>query len=122
MFSHEIQQFIQALPEYFEKVSPPLKGLGLQAFEGTEDFVGTFGNTLEAMTANIFNVLFVLGLSSTIEPVAVPQGGHIDFGVLVVFSVVLLPIAFSHQHKIVRLEGLFLVACYSTYILWRVLI
>lgn len=68
LFSYEIQQFIKTLPEYFEKISPSLKGLGFQAFEGAESFIEAFNNTLKAIGANIFNVLFVFfgGVFTTI--------------------------------------------------------
>ncbi|MFH1656175.1 MAG: AI-2E family transporter [Candidatus Nealsonbacteria bacterium] len=59
LFIFELRQFIHSLPEYLEKISPSLQGLGFQAFENVEDFVSAFGGTLEAMTANIFSGLFI---------------------------------------------------------------
>lgn len=59
LFSSEIQQFIEFLPQYFERIFPPLRDLGFRAFKDAENFVEAFGNTLEMMAANIFNVLFV---------------------------------------------------------------
>jgi len=59
LFIYEIQEFIRSLPAYFEKISPPFKGLGFQAFEGIEDFVKAFGGTLEVMASNIFSGLFI---------------------------------------------------------------
>ena len=69
----EVQGFIKALPMYFEKISPPLQGLGFQAFEGTEDFAMALGGTLESMASNIFNVLFVFfgGIFTTLFVVTV---------------------------------------------------
>ena len=68
LFTHEIQQFLQSLPQYFERISPPLKGLGFQAFENTEVFVRALERTLETMAGNIFNVLFTFfgGVFSTL--------------------------------------------------------
>jgi len=68
LFISEIQQFSQTLPQYFEKISPLLRGLGLQAFENLESFISVIGGTLEKMAANIFNVLFSIfgGIFSTI--------------------------------------------------------
>ena len=59
LFFSEIQNFIEALPQYFEKISPPLKGLGFEAFEGIESVFMAFGKTLEVMSSNIFNGLFI---------------------------------------------------------------
>jgi len=58
LFISEIQQFSQLLPQYFEKISPPLRGLGIRAFEDIETFTKVLGGTLEKISANIFNVLF----------------------------------------------------------------
>jgi len=60
LFSFEIEQFIQSMPDYFEKLYPSLQGLGIQTFENTESTIGTFGSSLEAMSSNIFNVIFAL--------------------------------------------------------------
>jgi len=58
LFTVEIQAFLESFPEYFEKISPPLKGLGFQAFENIESFLQALGNSLEGMADNIFSVLF----------------------------------------------------------------
>ncbi len=73
LFIQEIQQFSQLVPQYFEKISPPLKGLGLQAFENVESFLDAFGKTLEGMAGSIFSALFAIfgGIFSTIFVIAV---------------------------------------------------
>lgn len=58
IFIVEIQAFLNAFPEYFEKISPPLKGLGFEAFENLESFLIALGSTLEGMADNIFSALF----------------------------------------------------------------
>ncbi len=58
VFITEIQDFLASFPEYFEKISPPLKGLGLQAFENLESFLTILGSSLEGMATNIFAALF----------------------------------------------------------------
>ncbi len=58
IFVSEIQAFLESFPEYFEKISPPLKGLGFQAFENIGSFLKALGNSLEGMADNIFSVLF----------------------------------------------------------------
>lgn len=60
LFVSEIHQFLDNFPEYFEKVSPILSGLGFKAFENVSTFVSSFGDILEKMADNIFNVLFVI--------------------------------------------------------------
>ena len=57
LFVSEIQQFSQFFPEYFEKVSPLLKGLGIGAFENFEEFSGMFEQSLINASSNIFSAL-----------------------------------------------------------------
>ena len=67
LFVEEIRQFLEIFPQYFEKISPLLRGLGLQAFENIENFMAAFGKTLEGMAAHIFNAFFAIfgGILST---------------------------------------------------------
>jgi len=60
LFTSEIQEFLKSFPQYFEKISPPLKELGFQAFENIESFLKALGSTLEGMTDNIFSALFAI--------------------------------------------------------------
>ncbi len=73
IFVSEIQQFSKILPQYFEKISPPLKGLGIQAFENIETFVNTLGGALNRIASNIFNVLLIIfgGIFKTIFILAI---------------------------------------------------
>ena len=57
-FLSETKQFSQLLPQYFEKISPSLRGVGIRAFEDIETFINVLGGTLEKITANILNILF----------------------------------------------------------------
>lgn len=68
LFIFEIQNFSQILPEYFEKISPPLKALGVQAFEDIESFLELINKSLEAMAANVLSAAFAIfgGIFSTI--------------------------------------------------------
>jgi len=72
-FISEIQQFSRILPQYFEKVSPPLTGLGIEAFENIESFIDFLGKALERMAGNIFNALFSIfgGIFATIFVITV---------------------------------------------------
>ncbi|MEE9230534.1 MAG: calcium/sodium antiporter [Acidobacteriota bacterium] len=71
--------------------------------------------------SNVFNLLLILGVSSTIHTVAIPDQGWVDFLVLAAFSAVLLPFAIS-QRKLARIEGLLLFLCYVAYIFLRIAI
>lgn len=68
MFIYEIQQFTQFVPQYFEKVSPTLRDLGLKTFENIEIFIETIKKSLDKITANVFNALVVIfgGIFTTI--------------------------------------------------------
>ncbi len=72
IFAQEISQFIISFPQYFEKVSPLMKGLGFQAFESLDTFTKSLEGVLGIMGQNIFNVLFAFfgGVFSTLFVVA----------------------------------------------------
>lgn len=59
-FINEIHHFSRILPYYFDRLTPFLRGLGIEAFQDFEDFVGLFGRTLEEMAANVFGALSVI--------------------------------------------------------------
>ncbi len=68
--------------------------------------------------SNVFNLLFILGVSSSIHPVAIPAKGGVDLLMLAAFSAILLPFA-SSQKRLTRAEGLILLLGYMAYMLWR---
>ncbi|KKT17188.1 MAG: hypothetical protein A2654_00695 [Candidatus Nealsonbacteria bacterium RIFCSPHIGHO2_01_FULL_43_31] len=57
VFVTEIQQFSQFFPDYFEKLSMPLRGLGIKAFENIDVFTQTFEQGLTKASANIFSAV-----------------------------------------------------------------
>jgi len=67
LFISEIKNLPQLIPQYFEKVSPFLKGLGIQAFENLENFTTALGTSLENITNSIFVAFFAIfgGIFST---------------------------------------------------------
>ncbi len=70
--------------------------------------------------SNIFNLLFVLGTTAVIRPVALPEvGGRSDLLAMLVMCVVLVPIARSRESRIPRAAGFALVLGYSGYMTWR---
>ena len=60
MFIGEIQQFSQLFPQYFEKLAPPLQGLGIEAFNSMDSFTVTLGDILQNASSNIFSALALL--------------------------------------------------------------
>jgi predicted PurR-regulated permease PerM len=56
-FVPEIRQFAELFSQYFEKIAPPLKGLGIEAFESFEVFVEMSERWLTGASANIFTAL-----------------------------------------------------------------
>lgn len=56
LFVSEIKQFSQFLGQYFEKISPPLRGLGIVAFQNLETFINTISANLQNVASNIFGV------------------------------------------------------------------
>jgi predicted PurR-regulated permease PerM len=68
VFISEIVQFIQLFPQYFEKMTPPLKGLGLEAFESFETFTANFQNWLIKASASILSAIFAIfgGIFTTV--------------------------------------------------------
>lgn len=67
MFISEIQQFSQDFPQYFERISPSLRGLGIQAFENLETFMAVIDDMLINLSGNIFQTMFSIfgGIFST---------------------------------------------------------
>ena len=72
--------------------------------------------------SNIFNLLFVLGISSMLAPVEVPAGGFGDLAILLVLSALLLPLAATHRRRIVRWEGGVFLAAWIGYTALRVVL
>lgn len=64
----EISNFSQNFSQYFEKISPPLRGLGLEGFQNLENFVGLLERSLSQMAQSIFSALFSLfgGILTTV--------------------------------------------------------
>lgn len=69
--------------------------------------------------SNIFNIFSVLGLSSILSPL--PQGNvtWVDIGVMIIFTLAVLPLARS-DFILKRWEGLLLLGGYAGYISWLV--
>lgn len=67
--------------------------------------------------SNIYNLGFVLGLTSIVKPIPLPRGGVIDLIVMTSFGLALLPLI-TTQSRLSRLEGSAILAGYIGYIGW----
>jgi cation:H+ antiporter len=65
--------------------------------------------------SNIYNLLFIWGLTLTIAPAKLPAGGAVDVLVMLLFALVLLPMALT-QHRFGRMEAGVLLTGYVAYV------
>lgn len=73
------------------------------------------GNVLGS---NIFNILAVLSIAAIIRPLQITGASiRIDMPVMLMFSIFLIPMI-TWKFALTRLQGFFLLAGYSVYILW----
>ncbi|MCS7023691.1 MAG: calcium/sodium antiporter [Bryobacteraceae bacterium] len=94
---------------------PELATCVMAARRGNADIA--LGNVVGS---NLFNILAIGGIVSSIRPVALPPGGHADLLFLAAMSVVLLPVAIRSGQTVTRGEGAFLLATYLLFLVWRV--
>jgi len=69
--------------------------------------------------SNIFNTLLITGAASTIRPMPIPQGGHIDLAATAILSLSLFFVARTHNQRIIRYEGLTLLVLWGFYVTVR---
>ncbi len=95
-----------SLPELFTSV--------MAARKGNADIA--IGNIVGS---NIFNILFVVGLSSVIIPVPFAEGFRFD-ALVSVFAAVLLFVCSLKERKLKRYAGILMLLCYAGYfaIIW----
>lgn len=88
----------------------------------------TVGNIVGS---NIFNILFVIGVSAIVAPIVVsnpvkegleviPAALHIYMPIMLAIAIILLPLLATHN-KVSRKEGIFLLLCYIAYISYIVI-
>ncbi|OHA65662.1 MAG: hypothetical protein A3D64_01710 [Candidatus Wildermuthbacteria bacterium RIFCSPHIGHO2_02_FULL_49_9] len=67
-FVNEIQRFSALFPQYFETLSPSLRGLGIVAFSDAQTFFETLSQAVQNVAGNIFSALFAVfgGIFSTV--------------------------------------------------------
>ena len=67
--------------------------------------------------SNIFNIFFVLGISSTIQPLPFQSKGNVDIGVVVLTNVLLFAYMFTgKKQSLDRWEGVLFLVLYGGYI------
>ncbi|WP_174732724.1 calcium/sodium antiporter [Mesobacillus harenae] len=70
--------------------------------------------------SNIFNILFVLGIASTITPLGVDSKIFLDVTVMIILTIILL--VFSRtRYKVGKIEGFILVAAYVLYTIYIII-
>ena len=70
--------------------------------------------------SNIFNTLLITGVASTISPMPIPVGGHVDLAATAILSLSLFFVARTHNQKIIRYEGLALLSMWALYVTARI--
>lgn len=71
--------------------------------------------------SNIFNILLVLGVASTVSPIEVPDKGPMSLTIGTGLTVMLLLMVYIGDLRIRRGEGLILLSIFFAYIAWVVL-
>lgn len=64
--------------------------------------------------SNIFNLLGILGIASIIKPLSGVGFSQVDYGVMIAFAIILLPMAITRK-RLSRAEGSVLLAGYAGY-------
>jgi len=126
--AHLTVQAAVSLAEAFE-VPSVFVGLSLVAFgtslpELATSLVAARRGQVELAVGNIvgsnlFNLLFILAVTSALRPIPLPAGGHFDLGMLALVSLALLFVANTHGRRIVRVEGALLLTIYASYLMGR---
>jgi cation:H+ antiporter len=69
--------------------------------------------------SNIFNTLLIAGTASTIRPMPIPIWGHLDLAATAILSLLFFFVARTHNQRIIRYEGLALLALWGLYVAAR---
>lgn len=73
--------------------------------------------------SNIWNIMLILAVTATVNPIPVPEGGMTDLWVMTALSIAILPLAIFGTTKVRRTlgrgKGLIFVSVYVGYLTWR---
>jgi len=112
------------MSEYF--ISLVLIALGTSLPELVTSIVAATKKNVDLAVGNavgsiIFNIFWVLGLSSFINPISVPMFAFIDVAVLLLATLLIFLFMFTAgRHKLDRAEGCLLILSYCIYMLYLV--
>lgn len=98
---------------------PELVTSAVAAFKGEEDIA--LGNILGS---NIFNILLILGVASTITPIVVQSSLIIDFMFLIVATLVIAAMIYipkGENKKLSKVEGFIFVSMYIAYMIFIII-
>ena len=70
--------------------------------------------------SNLFNILFILGLASTISPISISMMAFIDV-IFMLFTTVLLYIFMKKQNSITKTNGIILIVIYIAYLSYTII-
>ncbi len=72
-----------------------------------------------AIGSNIFNVFWILGITSIINPVTIPDNGLLDLIINIFFTVLLLLFLFMGKYSVLqRFQGVLLIVFYIVYLIF----
>ncbi len=72
--------------------------------------------------SNIFNILWVLGISSIIKPIKYSPILDLDIGLIIISSIILIPlIIFGKKNFLTRSGGIILISLYIAYVIYVVI-
>jgi cation:H+ antiporter len=96
---------------------PELSASVVAAFKHNSEIA--LGNVIGS---NLFNIAFVLGATSIINPLSFASGFqlYMDLALVGIITLLLLPIIYSSR-KIIRMEGFFLLLLYTSYIIYLII-
>jgi len=70
--------------------------------------------------SNIFNLLAVLGITSTVGTVSVPSSGIMDLVAVSALSLIFWVLTITDRGRVIRTEGVLLLVLYVSYLVFRV--
>jgi cation:H+ antiporter len=95
---------------------PELAASAVAAYKGNTDIA--IGNVVGS---NIFNIFWILGISSVIKPLPFSSGELIDLGMVIFVSILFfVSIFIGKRHSIGKIEGIFFLLLYIGYIVFLV--
>jgi cation:H+ antiporter len=79
----------------------------------------SFDSGPRVVGSNIFNTLFITGVTSILKPMQIPLGGHLDLAATAIVSLSLFFVARTHNQRIIRYQGMALLALWGFYVIGR---